>query len=144
MSRADQGIRRRGVAMRATSQPVATAPPSLDDASFRQAVVRRRNTSRRDNLTVVLARTLEGAAAHRALASTARGAWSTRALQVLFEVSGSVAVGASPELLVLPTGPNIETRPSPAPAPRNGRRGRPSWPADCWPVAPNIPLASHG
>jgi len=110
-----------GVAMPGYAvKPVATGPPSLDDASFRAAVVKaKEHIAAGDIFQVVLARRwkvprrIEPLALYRALRMV-----NPSPYMVLFEVPEVSLVGASPELLVRKQGRHIETRPIAGTRPR--------------------------
>jgi len=110
-----------GVAMPGYAvKPVATDPPSLDDASFRQAVVKAKEyIAAGDIFQVVLARRwkvprrIEPLALYRALRMV-----NPSPYMVLFEVPEVSLVGASPEMLVRKQGRHIETRPIAGTRPR--------------------------
>jgi anthranilate synthase component I len=110
-----------GVAMPGYAvKPVATEPPTLDSAGFRQAVVRaKEHIAAGDIFQVVLARRwkvprrIEPLALYRALRMV-----NPSPYMVLFEVPEVSLVGASPEMLVRKQGRHIETRPIAGTRPR--------------------------
>jgi anthranilate synthase component I len=110
-----------GVAMPGYAvKPVATEPPTLDSAGFRQAVVKaKEHIAAGDIFQVVLARRwkvprrIEPLALYRALRMV-----NPSPYMVLFEVPEVSLVGASPEMLVRKQGRHIETRPIAGTRPR--------------------------